>query len=153
MPQADPEGRIGGFARSTGGYSGAEQAVAEAPALSWPVGWLQRVHAVRQGMHSGAVLHEQQPEEIEIDAGSVILHPRLRGVPELAPRRVRHGRLRERVCPAIQFERMLSAAGPTGGHVQRPSDGGEVERIAFNASAWAAAIPPAEMATARPYAA
>jgi heterodisulfide reductase subunit A len=35
------------------------------------------------------------------------------------------------VLSSVQFERMLSAAGPTGGHVQRPSDGGEVKKIAF----------------------
>ena len=35
------------------------------------------------------------------------------------------------VLAGPQFERMLSASGPTQGHVQRPSDGTEPRRIAF----------------------
>ena len=35
------------------------------------------------------------------------------------------------VITALQFERLLSASGPTLGHVQRPSDGRTPERIAF----------------------
>lgn len=32
---------------------------------------------------------------------------------------------------SLQFERLLSASGPTGGHVQRPSDGVKPKKIAF----------------------
>lgn len=35
------------------------------------------------------------------------------------------------VLTSVEFERMLSAGGPTGGHVLRPSDGKEPKRIAF----------------------
>ncbi len=35
------------------------------------------------------------------------------------------------VVTNLQFERLLSPSGPTGGHVIRPSDGKEVENIAF----------------------
>jgi len=41
-----------------------------------------------------------------------------------------HGRYAN-VLSSVQFERMLSAAGPTGGHVERPSDGGPVKKIGF----------------------
>lgn len=35
------------------------------------------------------------------------------------------------VITSMQYERMLSASGPTGGHVQRPSDGTEPKDIVF----------------------
>ncbi|MHB9112807.1 MAG: 4Fe-4S dicluster domain-containing protein [Thermoleophilia bacterium] len=35
------------------------------------------------------------------------------------------------VVTSLQYERMLSASGPTGGHVQRPSDGKEPKRVVF----------------------
>lgn len=35
------------------------------------------------------------------------------------------------VVTSLQYERMLSASGPTGGHVQRPSDGREPKTVAF----------------------
>jgi heterodisulfide reductase subunit A len=35
------------------------------------------------------------------------------------------------VVPGMEFERFLSASGPTGGHVLRPSDGGAPKKIAF----------------------
>ena len=35
------------------------------------------------------------------------------------------------VLNALQFERILSASGPTLGHVQRPSDGKVPKKIAF----------------------
>jgi heterodisulfide reductase subunit A len=35
------------------------------------------------------------------------------------------------VLTNLQFERLLSASGPTGGHVQRPSDGEEPKTVAF----------------------
>jgi len=35
------------------------------------------------------------------------------------------------VITSLQFERLLSASGPTGGHIRRPSDGREPKSIAF----------------------
>jgi len=35
------------------------------------------------------------------------------------------------VITSLQYERLLSAAGPTGGHILRPSDGKEPKRIVF----------------------
>ncbi len=78
----------------------------------------------------GAVQHDMQPTEIEIDAGSVIVTPGFEEFQGAGRGEFGHGRY-SNVLSSVQFERMLSAAGPTGGHVERPSDGGEVERIAF----------------------
>jgi heterodisulfide reductase subunit A len=35
------------------------------------------------------------------------------------------------VVTSLQYERMLSASGPTGGHVKRPSDGSEPKTVVF----------------------
>jgi len=35
------------------------------------------------------------------------------------------------VITSLQYERMLSASGPTGGHVKRPSDGMEPKKVVF----------------------
>jgi heterodisulfide reductase subunit A2 len=128
MPQADPATRVGGFVEIDQGYS-AEQAVAEA-GRCLACGLCSECMECVKACTAGAVCHDQQPAEIEIDAGSLILTP---GFEEFQPSlrgEFGHGRY-ENVISSVQFERLLSAAGPTGGHVQRLSDAGEVERIAF----------------------
>ena len=35
------------------------------------------------------------------------------------------------VMTSLQFERYLSASGPTEGHLVRPSDGKEITKVAF----------------------
>ena len=62
--------------------------------------------------------------------GSVILTPGFEEFQASLRGEFGHGRYAN-VLSSVQFERMLSAAGPTGGIVERPSDGGEVNRIAF----------------------
>ncbi len=128
MPQAAPTGRVGGFIEIDLGYS-AEQAIAEAKrCLS--CGLCSECMQCVKACTAGAVCHDQQPNEFELDAGSVILTP---GFEEFQPAlrgEFGHGRYKN-VLSSVQFERLLSAAGPTGGHVERPSDGGEAKRIAF----------------------
>jgi heterodisulfide reductase subunit A-like polyferredoxin len=77
-----------------------------------------------------AIFHDMTDATREIEVGAVILAPgyeefdaRLRG-------EFGFGRYPD-VVTNIQFERILSAGGPYGGHVIRPSDGKEVKRIAF----------------------
>ena len=128
MPQADASGRVHGFTEIDLGY-GAEQAVAEAKRCL-ACGLCSECMQCVKVCTAGAVCHDQQPEEIEIDAGSVILTPGFEEFQGSLRGEFGHGRYAN-VLSSVQFERMLSAAGPTGGHVQRPSDAGEVERIAF----------------------
>ncbi len=69
-------------------------------------------------------------ETIEINAGSIILAT---GYDLLDPATVPeygYGRL-PNVVSALEYERMVSASGPTGGIVMRPSDGREPHKIAF----------------------
>ena len=77
-----------------------------------------------------AVVHGMQEETIALDVGSVILTP---GFEEFdAKRKGEFGFNRYRnVLTSVQFERMLSAAGPFAGHVVRRDDGKEAKRIAW----------------------
>lgn len=77
-----------------------------------------------------AINHEMKDTVRDIEVGAVILSPgyeefdaRLRG-------EFGFGRY-PNVVTNVQFERILSASGPFGGHVIRPSDGEEAKRIAF----------------------
>ncbi|OFW57092.1 MAG: hypothetical protein A2133_06170 [Actinobacteria bacterium RBG_16_64_13] len=128
MPQAEPAGRVGGFVEIDQGYS-VEQAVAEAERCL-ACGLCSECMQCVKVCSAGAVCHDQQPVDIEIDAGSVILTPGFEEFQGALRGEFGHGRYAN-VLSSVQFERMLSAAGPTAGHVQRPSDGGEVARLAF----------------------
>ena len=132
-PGQDAPGRPGRVAcaaspRSTR-VTAAEQAIAEAKRCL-ACGLCSECMQCVKACTAGAVWHDQPPEEIEIDAGSVILTPGFEEFQGALRGEFGHGRYAN-VLSSVQFERMLSAAGPTAGHVQRPSDGGEVERIAF----------------------
>ncbi len=77
-----------------------------------------------------AVDHAMTEETVVLDVGSVILTP---GFEEFdAERKGEYGFNRYRnVLTSVQFERMLSAAGPFAGHVVRRDDGKEAKRIAW----------------------
>ncbi len=79
---------------------------------------------------AGAVCHEQQEETIELDVGAVVLTPGFEAFD--AKRRGEFGfGHAENVVTNVQFERILSASGPTAGHIVRPSDGKKPKRLAF----------------------
>jgi heterodisulfide reductase subunit A-like polyferredoxin len=77
-----------------------------------------------------AIDHKQKDEIIELEVGSVILTP---GIEEFnAELKGEYGFNRyQNVLTSVQFERMLSAAGPYMGHVVRRDDGKEAKRIAW----------------------
>ena len=68
-----------------------------------------------------AINFDQQDRIIELHVGAIILAA---GYDVFDPSRIPEYRYREipNVVTAIEFERLLSASGPTGGHLDRPSD-------------------------------
>jgi heterodisulfide reductase subunit A-like polyferredoxin len=77
-----------------------------------------------------AIDHHQAPYEQTIEVGAVILAP---GFAPFNPERysaLGYGRY-PNVLTSVQFERLLSASGPTAGHILRPSDRQPPRRIAF----------------------
>jgi heterodisulfide reductase subunit A-like polyferredoxin len=87
---------------------------------------LQCVYACR----AGAVDHDQVERRIELNVGAVVLAPGLEPVPGGIRPEYGYG-LYSNVVTNLQFERMLSASGPFGGVVQRPSDGGHPHKVAW----------------------
>ncbi len=84
----------------------------------------------RKVCQAGAIDYDQPEETIELDVGSVVLTPGFEAFD--ATRRGEFGYgFAPNVLSNVQFERMLSAAGPTQGHVRRPSDGKPPKRLAF----------------------
>ncbi len=79
---------------------------------------------------AGAIAYDQRPEVHDLHVGAVLLTPGFEAFD--AKRRSEFGfGFSPNVLTNVQFERMLSASGPTGGHVRRPSDGAAPKRLAF----------------------
>ena len=79
---------------------------------------------------AGAVNREQQPEEIELNVGAIVVATGFDMFnPSVIPQ-YGYGRFKN-VISAMELERLLCASGPTGGHFIRPSDGKIPRHIAF----------------------
>jgi len=78
-----------------------------------------------------AVVHDQKPQEREIQVGSVILCPGSQPFDPAVLENVYPYRKCPNVMTSLEFERLLSASGPTMGHLVRPSDGKEPKKIAW----------------------
>jgi len=77
-----------------------------------------------------AVNREQQPEEIELDVGAIVVATGFDMFnPSVIPQ-YGYGRFKN-VVTAMELERLLCASGPTGGRLIRPSDGKIPRSIAF----------------------
>ncbi|MBT8369380.1 MAG: FAD-dependent oxidoreductase, partial [Deltaproteobacteria bacterium] len=78
-----------------------------------------------------AIDHCQQEEIVELDVGSVILCPGSEPYDPAHLENIYHYKTNPNVVTSLEFERILSASGPTMGHLKRPSDDKEPEKIAW----------------------
>ncbi|MHB1034415.1 MAG: 4Fe-4S binding protein [Pirellulales bacterium] len=79
---------------------------------------------------AGAIDYDQPEETLRLEVGGVVLTPGFEAFD--ATRRGEFGfGFASNVLSNVQFERLLSASGPTRGHVLRPSDGQPPKRLAF----------------------
>jgi heterodisulfide reductase subunit A-like polyferredoxin len=128
MKQASPEERVRGFGEIDVGYS-YEDAMAEAKRCL-ACGLCSECGQCVKACSAGAIVHDMQATTETLNVGAILLTP---GFEEFDPAlrgEFGHGRYTN-VLSNIQFERLLSAAGPTSGDVTRPSDGKHPKRIAF----------------------
>ena len=79
---------------------------------------------------AGAVIHDDKEKIRDIPVGAVVLAPGYQPYDARLSQEFGLGRF-PNVVTSLQFERLLSASGPTGGHVVRPSDHQEPKKIAF----------------------
>ena len=77
-----------------------------------------------------AIDHEMVEIEEQLQVGALILAPGYQSFEAALSEEFGFGRY-PNVVTALQFERLLSASGPTMGHIQRPSDGERPKKIAF----------------------
>jgi heterodisulfide reductase subunit A-like polyferredoxin len=83
-----------------------------------------------QACKAEAIDHHMQPQSLTVEVGSIILSP---GFESFDPSRYdvyAYSQL-DNVVTSLEFERMLSASGPFMGHLIRPSDRKEPEKIAW----------------------
>ncbi len=77
-----------------------------------------------------AIDYEMEEEILELDVGSVVVATGFDiWDPSEAPE-YGYGKI-PNVYTSMEYERMINAAGPTGGHIERRSDGKEPETLAF----------------------
>ncbi|MBI3360426.1 MAG: FAD-dependent oxidoreductase [Chloroflexi bacterium] len=77
-----------------------------------------------------AINHDEVERIEEVSVGAVILAPGYQTYNAKLSQEFGFGRY-PNVVTSLQFERLLSASGPTAGHVKRPSDGASPKKIAF----------------------
>jgi heterodisulfide reductase subunit A len=78
----------------------------------------------------GAIDYDQAAQEIEVEAGAIVVatgYDLYQGGEAKAYGYGQH----PNVLNGLQFERLLSASGPTGGQVRRPSDGRVPKEVVF----------------------
>ncbi len=87
-------------------------------------------HICASACQRKAIDLNQQEESRELDVGAVILALGFEPFdPRLKPT-YGYGKFPD-VVTSMEFERILSATGPSNGHIRRPSDGREPEKIAW----------------------
>ncbi len=77
-----------------------------------------------------AINFEMEPDEVELEVGAIIVATGYDPYDPTIDREYGYG-VYPNVITGLEMERLLSAAGPTGGRITRPSDLEEPKRIAF----------------------
>ena len=126
--ELDAEKRVRGFdeiqARLT-----AEQARAEA-ARCLSCGICSECFRCIDACEAKAIDHLMEPREQEIEVGSILLAPGFELFDSALAGEYGYGRW-PNVVSGLQFERLLSATGPTTGDLRRPSDDAHIKRVAW----------------------
>jgi heterodisulfide reductase subunit A-like polyferredoxin len=131
MPELEPAEREGNFKEVELGYAEAEGKAEAGRCIN--CGYCCECYECVDACGAGAVTletHAQQRELVDLQVGSVILAPGFTPYDPSGLDFYGFGK-HPNVITSMQFERLLSASGPTEGHVTRPSDHKEPQRIAW----------------------
>lgn len=77
-----------------------------------------------------AILFDQKPETVELNVGAIVVAIGFEPYDPAKDEQYGYG-VYPNVITGLEMERLLSAAGPTGGVISRPSDLKEPKRVAF----------------------
>jgi heterodisulfide reductase subunit A-like polyferredoxin len=124
----DPEARECNFLEVSYGYDEAEAKQEAERCLK--CGICSECYQCVDACLAGAVDHNMLPKRTEVEVGSIILAP---GFTPYDPSKHEYYAYANHpnVVTALEFERILSASGPYQGHLQRPSDHKEPQKIAW----------------------
>ncbi len=128
MPQLAVAQRIDNFNEVEGGYDD-QSAQAEA-ARCLACGICSECMSCVFACGVQAINHDMPALDETVQVGAMILAPGYQVYHAELSEEYGYGRY-PNVVTAMQFERLLSASGPTMGHIQRPSDAKIPKRIAF----------------------
>lgn len=124
-----PEVRDGNFDEIWNGYT--EEEARQEAARCLKCGICSECNQCVDACLAGAINHNDRTSELDLKVGSVVLAP---GSEPYDPSHLRqfyqYGE-NPNVLTSLEFERILSASGPTVGHMERPSDHKEPEKIAW----------------------
>jgi heterodisulfide reductase subunit A-like polyferredoxin len=129
MRTVEPSKRIGNFNEIAIGYSEEETRAEASRCLK--CGLCSECYQCVKACLAEAVIHDQKPVEREITVGSVILCPGAETFDPSVYEEMYHYNTHPNVLTSLELERILSATGPTLGHLSRPSDEKEPEKIAW----------------------
>jgi len=129
MPELPLEKRQGNFKEVELGYQEAEGQAEAARCLN--CGYCCECHQCVQACLADAIDHSQKDEILEIEVGSVVMCPGSKPFDPSNLENVYHYKNSPNVLTSLEFERILSASGPTMGHLKRPSDDSEPKKIAW----------------------
>ena len=125
----DPEARECNFLEVSFGYN-EEEAKNEADRCL-KCGICSECYQCVKACLADAIDHEQTVEERDLDVGSVILCPGSETFDPSTLNDIYSYNSSPNVLTSAEFERILSASGPTMGHLVRPSDHAEPKKIAW----------------------
>ncbi|OGO28434.1 MAG: hypothetical protein A2Z16_09295 [Chloroflexi bacterium RBG_16_54_18] len=128
MPELAIGQRVNNFSEVEGGY-GDESAQAEA-ARCLACGVCSECMSCTFACGRNAINHDDVERIESYSVGALILAPGYQIYNAHLSQEYGLGRY-PNVVTALQYERMLSASGPTKGHIRRPSDDAKPRRIAF----------------------
>ena len=128
MRALSPEARKTNFDEFELGYT-EEEAIAEA-SRCLDCATCCECLACETACQADAVFHADAAGTRDIEVGSVVLAPGFETFPAGLRPELGYGEYKN-VITALEFERLLSASGPTEGHVKRPSDGTTPVRVAW----------------------
>lgn len=77
-----------------------------------------------------AIDFDQEPEEVDLEVGTIIVATGY-GVFDAARKEEYGYGIYDNIIDGLEFERFISASGPTGGKLLRPSDGKEPKSMGF----------------------
>lgn len=124
-----PEARAGSFIEVAEGYS-VDQAQEEANRCM-SCGICSECYQCLDACLAGAINHDMVAEEKDLAVGSVVLATGARPYDPSPLSEIYLYKKNPNVMTSLEFERLLSAGGPTMGHLQRPSDNQEPKKIAW----------------------